>query len=85
MDQDFSKKLDSLHRNIVAMKNPSIRRDLMIMYKHCQDISGQLSSESVNCRRLHKVTPKYLEIAKKLEESVQNLDDYIVYGILSKD
>lgn len=85
MDQDYAQKLDELHRGIVAIKNPSIRRDLTTMYRHCLDIQSQLSMESVNCRRLHKVTPKYSEIAKKLEQSIQNLDDYLVYGILSKD
>lgn len=85
MDQEYTQKLNDLHRSIVAIKTPAIRRDLMIMYRHCLDIQTQLSMESVNCRRLHKVTSKYLEISKKMEKSIQNLDDYLVYGILSKD
>jgi len=57
----------------------------MTMYRHCMDIHSQLSMESVTCRRLHKVTSKYLNISEKLEKSIHNLDHYLIYGILSKD
>lgn len=83
MNQDYTQTLDKLHRSILATETPYVRRDLMVMYRHCVALNNQLSSESVNCRRLHKITPKYLDIAQTLQEAIKNLDNYLVYGILS--
>lgn len=83
MNRDFTQKLDKLHRSILLLESPTIRRDLTVMYRHCTELNSQLSSELVKCRRLQKLTPKYESIAQNLQESIQNLDNYLVYGLLS--
>lgn len=79
--QEIENRVNELYFKVIACK-PEHQRDLKRMWRVCKDIITEISREDVTCRRLGKDTPKKLELIQKLEESVNTLDQYLMFATL---
>ena len=59
MEPDLRNRANLAHAQIQIIKDPVARRDLKRMYNTVESILDDISSESVECRRLHRETQKY--------------------------
>ena len=84
MDQDYTlrDRLDTSYLAIQRITDPKNRMNLSKMYHTCIGIWTELNKEFVTCRRLHKLTRQYLELETKMEEHVNNLEQYLVFAQL---
>jgi hypothetical protein len=81
MDTLFQ-RLDSAERAIAAVKNKVARRDLLKMVRAVDQAIVAADQESVECRRLHKETPRYRELVKQTEDLLTNLEQHITFANL---
>jgi len=81
MDELF-KRLDSAEKAIASVKNKVARKDLLKMVKTIDISIVAADMESVECRRLHKETPRYRELVKQTEDLLTNLEQHITFASL---
>jgi hypothetical protein len=81
MDKLFQ-RLDSAERAIATVKNKIARRDLLKMVKAVDQAIVAADMESVECRRLHRETPRYRELTKKVADLLTNLEQHITLASL---
>jgi len=79
---DLSKRIDTAYTKITGIKNKVARRDLLIMMRATESAYTKLDMESVECRRLHRTTPKYNELLKNCEELMDHLEKHITFASL---
>jgi hypothetical protein len=80
---DYAKRLEEL-RVEAALKSHlrQARKDLDKMYQNCRKTCDELSRESVECRRLKRVTQKYTEIEARLQEQIKHYEQWIFFAKL---
>jgi len=81
MDELFQ-RLDRAEKAIATVKHKVARRDLLKMVKTIDVAIVAADMESVECRRVHKETPKYRELVKKTEDLITNLEQHITFANL---
>jgi hypothetical protein len=81
MDKLFQ-RLDSAERAIATVKNKVARRDLLKMVKAVDTAIVAADMESVECRRLHKETPRYRELVQQVDQLLANLEQHITFASL---
>jgi predicted nucleic acid-binding Zn-ribbon protein len=81
MDELFQ-RLDSAERAIAAVKNKVARRDLLKMVKGVDQAVVAADMESVECRRLHRETPRYQELIQTVKDRLTNLEQHITFANL---
>lgn len=81
MDELFQ-RLDSAERAIATVKNKVARRDLLKMVKTIDRAIVAADMESVECRRLHKETPRYRELVKQVDSLLTNLEQHVTFASL---
>jgi predicted nucleic acid-binding Zn-ribbon protein len=81
MDELFQ-RLDRAEKAIATVKNKVARRDLLKMVKTIDVAIVAADMESVECRRLHKETPHYRELVKKVDDLLTNLEQHITFASL---
>jgi hypothetical protein len=81
-NSDYKYRIDQAFFTIVKMP-PDQREDLRRMWRACRNVWDQLDIELVNCRRVHKVTPKYAELEAELVQRLATLEGYISWGHLT--
>jgi len=81
MDELFQ-RLDSAEKQIATVKNKVARRDLLKMVKTIDQAIVAADMESVECRRMHKETPRYGELVKKVKDLLTNLEQHITFASL---
>lgn len=81
MDELFQ-RLDRAERQIATVKNKVARRDLLKMVKTIDVSIVAADMESVECRRVHKETPRYRELIKQTEDLLTNLEQHITFASL---
>jgi hypothetical protein len=79
---DRQSRLDELLSVISKTEDMRARSQLMKIYWNCKKIHDDISRESVECRRLQKVTPKYTELEQKFDESVNQLEQWATFAKL---
>ena len=79
--QEIENRVNELFFKIIACKQQH-QRDLKRMWRACKDLLTEISKEEVTCRRLGKDTPKKLELIEKLNESVNTLEQYLMFATL---
>ena len=85
MNQDLSlkKRLDQAYQIIMAQISSGQKRlDLYKMYHTCQSIWAEMDKEFITCRRVWKLTPKYIDLQTQLEENLNTLEQYIMWAKL---
>ena len=81
MDELFQ-RLDQAEKAIATVKNKVARKDLLKMVKGVDQVIVAADMESVECRRLHKETPRYRELVKKVADLLTNLEQHITFAAL---
>ena len=82
MELDLRKRADTAHAQIQVIKDPAARRDLKRMYNTVESILDDISSESVECRRLHRETQKYRNLVVQAKSYLDNLEQNITFASL---
>jgi len=78
---DTIRRVDELFFKIIACKQ-EYQRDLKRMWRRCKDIITEISKEDVICRKKGRDTPRKLELVSELEESINILEQYLVFATL---
>ena len=81
MDELFH-RLDSAEKAIATVKNKVARRDLLKMVKTIDQAIVSADQESVECRRMHKQTPRYRELVQQVADLLTNLEQHITFANL---
>ncbi len=85
MDQMYDelfKRLDCAITQINTIKSKVARRDLVKMVRGVDSKMTAVDRELVECRRLHKETPRYRELRQQAHELVDNLEKHITFAAL---
>jgi hypothetical protein len=77
-----SARLARLLAIVSSQKDMRVKSDLFKMYQNCKNIFTEMSKEDVECRRLKKTTVKYRELEQKLNESIQEFEQWITFATL---
>jgi hypothetical protein len=81
MDELFQ-RLDFAEKQIAQVKNKVARKDLLKMVRAVDRAIVAVDMESVECRRMHKETPKYRELVKQTADLLTNLEQHITFANL---
>lgn len=81
MDELFE-RLNLAEKQIATVKNKVARHDLMKMVKGVDLAIVAADMESVECRRMHRETPRYRELVKKVADLLTNLEQHITFAAL---
>ena len=81
MDELFQ-RLDLAEKAIATVKNKVARRDLLKMVKAIDVVVVKADMESVECRRLKRVTTRYSELLDQLKALLTNLEQHITFANL---
>ena len=79
---ELFERLDRAITQINAVKSKVARRDLVKMVRAIDSKMTAVDQEKVECRRLHKETPKYRELKQQVYELVDNLEKHIIFEAL---
>lgn len=80
---DYRQQLDQLRATSRLRSHlREAQRDLDRMYANCCKTCDELNRESVECRRLQRVTPKYTEIEARLQQEIQQYEQWIFFARL---
>jgi len=80
-NSDYKHRIDQAFFAIIQVR-PDQREDLRRMWRATRNLWDQLDIELINCKRLHKVTPKYAELETELSQCLLTLEGYISWGHL---
>lgn len=81
MERLYQRITDSAEQ-IGHIKNRQARRDLLKMLRTVDSALTQLDMESVECRRLGRVTARYQELETTANELVSNLEQHLTLARL---
>lgn len=81
---DQIQKYRDLEAKIRDIDNYELSKDLLKLARSCENYITEISKEQVNCRRLRHTTVKMQELADRLTECVNNLEQYILFAYLVK-
>mgnify|MGYP003351756848 CR=1 FL=1 len=75
-------RLGELLEVIHATRDMRARSTLFKFYRNCSDCFKELDREMVNCRRTHRVTPKYTDLLLQLDNSMEEFEQWITFSKL---
>jgi hypothetical protein len=75
-------RLDQIEKQIGLVKNKQARKDLLKMVRTVDAAMVAADMESVECRRLHRKTPRYKELVKTAGDLIANLEQHLTLAIL---
>ena len=81
MDELYT-RLDLAITQINALKSKVAKRDLIKMIRTIDATMTNADRELVECRRLHKETPKYRELVEQARALIDNLEKHITFAAL---
>lgn len=81
MDELYQRATDCAEQ-IKSINNRQARRDLLRMLSTVDSALNALDSESVECRRLGRVTSHYKSLQDQAEELVSNLEKHLTLARL---
>ena len=81
MDELYQ-RLDRAERQTATIKNKVARRDLLKMIKTIDAAMVAADQESVECRRLHRETHRYKELAQQADDLITNLEQHLTFAAL---
>ena len=79
---ELFERLDRAITQINAVKSKVAKRDLIKMVRGVDSKMTAVDQEKVECRRLHKETPRYQELRQQAYELVDNLEKHITFAAL---
>jgi hypothetical protein len=81
MDEQVA-RLNELFNVVKSTTDMRAKSQLFKMYQNCRRIADDLSRESVECKRLKRVTPKYTDLLLQLDDSVKNFENWVTFSKL---
>jgi len=81
MDQQIA-RLEEFFNVVKSTTDMRARSELFKMYRNCRKIADDLSRESVECKRLRQVTPKYTDLLLQLNNSIQDFEHWVIFSKL---
>lgn len=81
MDELFD-RLDRAEKSIAQVRNKQAQRDLRKMVATIDTAITAADKESVECRRLHRNTPRYNDLVAKINDLLTNLEQHITFAHL---
>lgn len=82
LEQDLVDRMAKAERQVRNLVEDIKTLDLLKMYNACESLRSELSKESIECRRLHKPTAKFIELYERFEKQLENLEMNITYVAL---
>jgi len=83
MDLDeLTQRFDSCQRHIRQIRQQQMNRDCSTMARATERLLADVSTAAVECRRLHKTTPAYQQALTRAEQSIRDLERYIMMAQL---
>ena len=79
---ELFERLDRDIAQINVVKSKVAKRDLIKMVRGVDSKMTEVDRELVECRRLHKETPRYRELCQQAYELVDNLEKHITFAAL---
>jgi hypothetical protein len=80
--EQLEQRLYETKVRIGNLKNKTARRDLVKMHNNVLAIFEDISRESVECRRMHKTTPRYEKLILNATAQIEHLEKYLVFACL---
>jgi replicative DNA helicase len=80
--EDITRRVDTAYTQITRIADKRARRDLVLMMRTIDRKVTELDQASVECRRLHKVTPKYTELEQECQGLLTNIEQHITFASL---
>jgi hypothetical protein len=80
--EQLYQRLDFAEKNIAAVKNKTARRDLLKMVRAVDRAMSAADMESVECRRMHRETPRYRELVQQADVLITNLEQHLTFAAL---
>lgn len=75
-------RVNVVEKQISTVKNKVAYRDLRKMLDNVDKVITEISKESVECRRMKKDTPKYVELKEKANYLLDNLEQHVTFASL---
>jgi hypothetical protein len=79
---ELFERLDCAIQQINAVKSRVAKRDLVKMVRAIDGKMTEVDRERVECRRLHRETPRYRELRHEASELLDNLERHITFAAL---
>jgi hypothetical protein len=79
---ELFERLDCAIQQINAVKSRVAKRDLVKMVRAIDGKMTEVDRELVECRRLHKETPRHRELRQQVSELLDNLEKHITFAAL---
>lgn len=79
---ELFERLNRAKQQINAVKSRVARRDLIKMTRAIDSKMTAVDQEKVECRRLHRETPRYRELRQQVLELLDNLEKHITFAAL---
>lgn len=80
--QEYAVKIEELFKIVQSTADMRAKSQLYKFYINCRYAQVALDRESVECRRLKRVTPKYTELENKLKDCIHTFDQWVVMAAL---
>jgi hypothetical protein len=80
-DSSLKTRLDNVFFQIIQIQ-PSMREDMRRLWRPARALWDELDKELVECRRLHKPTIRYQEIATDLRNRLDTMEQYLTFATL---
>jgi len=80
--EEFKQRLACAEITIRRFDDYHMRHDLLRLFETCNNIYTKLTQEAITCRRIHKPTIKYNELAIQLDETLRHLEQNITFATL---
>jgi hypothetical protein len=74
--------LDRMARAIRATENHNHKRDLLKLYRSCENIIFEITNEMVECRRRNIKSAKLNQLELSLENAIETFDQWLTFSRL---
>ena len=79
---DFTERLIEASELVKRTPDRRVRADLTIMLESVNKSTVTMDLEAINCRRLKKHTLRYIELEKRRDELLRNLEKHLTFSRL---
>lgn len=73
---------DKMSKEIKATQNYEHKKDLLKLYKSCENIYFEITNELVECKRRKHQSVKLRRLQKEFEQAVENFEQWLVFSRL---
>jgi uncharacterized protein YcaQ len=80
--KELKHRLDTAFFRIIELTQGEQRRDLQHMWRHARSMFDLMDQELVQCRRIQKYTTQYKDFEKRVEESLDTIEQYLTFATL---